>query len=259
MTFTLIYHDIAPAGQADSYGFPGPVAARYKLEPERFEEHLEAISAAGVGIGSAAENAQAALTFDDGGASALHAAAALERRGWRGHFFITTGRVGTDGFLSADGVRELAQRGHEVGSHSHSHPTYMGTLSRDELAGEWRSSREALADILGRPPDTAAVPGGFLSSAVIGEAAKAGYRVLFTSQPTARPTRQDGMVVHGRYTIWAATTPQRAAAYARGDLRARASLWLAWQAKTAPKRVSPAAYEALRRRWASARHRQSSR
>jgi len=61
------------------------------------------------------------------------------------------------------------------------------------------------------------------------------------------------MRVHGRFTIWAATTPARAAAYARADRRARASLWIAWQAKTAPKRISPSAYEALRRRWARRR------
>lgn len=255
MTFALIYHDVAPAGEEDSYGFPGPVSARYKLEPGRFEAHLEAISAAGVSVGSMGERAQAALTFDDGGASALTAAAALERRGWRGHFFITTGRIGTPGFLSADGVRELAARGHQIGSHSHSHPTYMGTLSDDELAIEWQSSRHILSEILGRPPDVAAVPGGFLSAAVIRQAAGAGYRLLLTSQPTARSTRHDGMIVHGRFTIWAVTSPARAAAYARGDLRARAGLWLAWQAKTAPKRVSPAAYESFRRRWAHARRR----
>jgi hypothetical protein len=129
----------------------------------------------------------------------------------------------------------------------------MGSLTAPELATEWRSSREALADILGAPPESAAVPGGFLSSDVIAEAARAGYGLLLTSQPTTRLASHDGMRVQGRFTIWAATTPARAAAYARGDRLALASLWLAWQAKTAPKRVSPKAYEALRRRWAQRR------
>jgi peptidoglycan/xylan/chitin deacetylase (PgdA/CDA1 family) len=255
MTYALIYHDIARAGEEDHNGFSGPVAARYKLEPSQFEAHLDAISAAGVSVGSIEQRAQASLTFDDGGASAIEAAAALERRGWRGYFFITTGRIGTPGFMSADQVRELAGRGHEIGSHSHSHPTYMGSLSAAQLASEWRTSRDVLAEILGQPPGTAAVPGGFLSADVIGQAAAAGYRLLLTSQPTARPRRHDGMTVHGRFTIWAATTPARAAAYARGDRRARAELWLAWQAKTAPKRISPRAYEALRQHWARVRSR----
>ena len=250
MTYALIYHDIAPAGEQDGCGFPGPAAARYKLEPARFEEHLDAIAATGLSVGFVRTGAPVALTFDDGGASAVSAAEALERRGWKGCFFITTGRIGTPGFLGADDVRELARRGHEVGSHSHSHPTYMGDLERGELEREWRSSRDALGEILGRPPETAAVPGGFLSSAVISEAARSGYSVLMTSQPTARLRHHDGILVHGRFTIWSVTTPDRAAAYARGDRLARAGLWVAWHAKAAPKRCSPRVYEAVRQRWA---------
>lgn len=253
MTFALIYHDIAPLAEQDAYGFAGPVAARYKLDPARFEAHLDAIAATGVSVGAVRRGAGAELTFDDGGASAVSASEALERRGWRGHFFITTGRIGTPGFLAADEIRELVRRGHEVGSHSHSHPTYMGALNRVQLASEWRSSREVLGEILGEAPQTAAVPGGFLSSAVIGEAAQAGYTLLMTSQPTGRASRHAGMLVHGRFTIWASTTPARAAAYARGDHRARAGLWLAWQAKSAPKRLSPHAYEAIRQRLARVR------
>ncbi|MGZ4179189.1 MAG: polysaccharide deacetylase family protein [Solirubrobacteraceae bacterium] len=253
MTVALIYHDVVTGSQQDECGFPGPVAARYKLDPERFEAHLDAIAETGVTVGLIGDRSQAALTFDDGGSSALAAAHALERRGWRGHFFVTTGRIDTPGFLTAAQLRELAERGHTVGSHSHSHPTYMGSLSAAELATEWRSSREALAEILGAAPDSAAVPGGFLSPEVIAQAARAGYRLLLTSQPTTRVSSHDGMRVQGRFTIWAATTPARAAAYAHGDRLALASLWIAWQAKTAPKRVSPKAYEELRRRWARRR------
>lgn len=250
MTFALIYHDLASAGELDRTGFPGPAAARYKLDAAAFEAHLDAIEATGVSVGSVSSGACAALTFDDGGASALLAGEMLERRGWRGQFFVTTGRIGTPGFLTAEEVGDLAARGHEIGSHSDTHPTYMGTLTRDQLAREWRTSREVLGAILGEPPSSAAVPGGFLSRPVVEEAARAGYHLLMTSQPSARRSRVDGMLVHGRFTIWAATPPARAAAYARGSSLARLSLWLAWQVKTLPKRVSPKAYEAARQRWA---------
>lgn len=257
MTIALIYHDVAVAGELDRCGFDGAAAARYKLDPDRFEAHLDAIAATGVPVGLIHRGAAAALTFDDGGASALQSADAIERRGWRGHFFIATGRLGTPGFLTADQVRELAQRGHSVGSHSHSHPTYMGALGRDRVADEWRRSRDVLNEILGYPPGIAAVPGGFLSADVIAEAARAGYQMLLTSEPSSGSARQQGMLVHGRFTIWSATSPARAAAYVRGDRLARLSLWLAWQAKTGPKRLSPRTYEALRQGWALAgrRHR----
>jgi peptidoglycan/xylan/chitin deacetylase (PgdA/CDA1 family) len=253
MTHVLIYHDVAPHGEEDVVGFPGGAAARYKLDPQRFESHLDAISHAGVTVGLTEDAPDAALTFDDGGASATLIAEALERRGWRGHFFVTTGRIGTRGFLDPDGVQELARRGHAVGSHSHSHPTYMGLVSRAELALEWHRSRDALGDILGSAPTTAAVPGGFVSGAVIEEAARAGYVLLMTSQPSSAARSYDGIRVHGRYTIWAKTRAARASAYARGDLLARSTLWLGWQAKSMPKRLSPGGYELIRQRWARRR------
>ncbi|HEY6399439.1 MAG TPA: hypothetical protein VIX82_18495, partial [Solirubrobacteraceae bacterium] len=93
MTFALIYHDVARADELDRTGFPGLLAARYKLDVAAFEAHLDAIETTGVSVGSVHSGARAALTFDDGGASALLTAQMLERRGWRGQFFVTTERV----------------------------------------------------------------------------------------------------------------------------------------------------------------------
>jgi peptidoglycan/xylan/chitin deacetylase (PgdA/CDA1 family) len=187
------------------------------------------------------------LTFDDGGASALRSAEALERRGWRGHYFITTGRVGSAGFLSADGVRELADRGHAVGAHSHTHPTYFGRLTREQQAEEWTRSRSELGHILGRPPVGASVPGGFFTPTVAATAAAAGFEWLMTSEPNASAAPRHGIPVIGRYTIWATTPAARAAAFARGARGPRARLWLEWNAKQRAKRLSPRAFEAARR------------
>src|SRR3954468_13012897 len=82
--------------------------------------------------------------------------------GWRGHFYVTTDRVGTPGFLDAEGARDLADRGHVIGSHSHTHPRYMGKLSREELLFEWGHGREVLTEILDSAPDSGAIPGGYL-------------------------------------------------------------------------------------------------
>jgi peptidoglycan/xylan/chitin deacetylase (PgdA/CDA1 family) len=246
LTYALIYHDIAAPGERDSVGFPGAVAARYKLSPQDFEAHLDALDDVtlwdprGGGAG-------AVITFDDGGASALSSAGALEEHGWRGHFFITTERLGTSGFLDAAGVRELAARGHAVGGHSHTHPTYFGKLSRSEQLEEWRRSRDVLAELLGEPPPGASVPGGFFGPTVAETAAEAGYEWLMTSEPESKVRLEWGIPVIGRYTIRASTPAARAAAYARGARLPRARMWLEWNAKQRAKRISPRAFEAARR------------
>jgi hypothetical protein len=82
---------------------------------------------------------------------------------------------------------------------------------------------------------------------VITGAAGAGYRLLFTSEPSSRPHRHDGLLVLGRYTIWSTTSPARVAGYVTGSRLARGRLWLEWKAKRVAKGVMPRAYQALRR------------
>lgn len=247
----LAYHDIVAATKPDRSGFPGPLAARYKLTREHFEAHLEAISAGGATVFTGGEFEPARpgtvlLTFDDGGASATEIAELLERRGWRGCFFIVSGRLGEPGFLTADQVAELARRGHLIGSHSHSHPTYMARLSPAQLAEEWRRSRELLSEALGFAPTLASVPGGFYSDQVASAAAESGYRLLFTSDPGDRPRRVGTIDVLGRWAVWATTPAVTAAAYTRPRSAARARLRVEWRAKHAAKSLSPGLYDILR-------------
>src|SRR5207244_1554243 len=85
------------------------------------------------------------FTFDDGGASAMRAAELLDTRGFAGHFLITTNYIGTRGFVTERDIRELARRGHTVGSHSCSHPLRMGHCSWTQLMEEWTDSRARLS------------------------------------------------------------------------------------------------------------------
>jgi len=241
----LMYHDVAAGPGEDPGGFEGPGAERYQIDLARFEDHLDRIEASGAEVGVLSESANGpavAITFDDGGNSALRIAAALERRGWRGHFFVTTSRVGTPRFVDLGAVRELARRGHVVGSHSHTHPDAIGALPAPRILEEWERSRDALSDALGKAPTFASVPGGALSPAVIRAAASAGYRVLMTSNPSSRIQRYGDLSLVGRYAIRNTTPAGRVAGFARGNPAACAPQWLAWQAKSAAKRLSPGLY-----------------
>lgn len=250
MSVVLVYHDVAPRTQFEGNGRPGPLAAPYKLEPQQFEAHLDAIERTNRAVGVVRSDRDApavALSFDDGGRSSTSIADALERRGWRGHFFIVTSLLGTPGFLEAEEVRDLDRRGHVIGSHTHTHPDRMAILADEAIESEWVRSRAVLTEVLGRAPTQAAVPGGDISRAVIGGAGHAGYEVLMTSEPVRGIRRVGSLLVFGRFPIRHATRPSTAAHYATGRVDARLRLALAWKTKRLAKRVSPHGYDALRR------------
>jgi hypothetical protein len=251
LTRTLLYHDVVEDGRWSSSGFGGGDAAIYKFSRPAFDAHLERLTLIGekpdLALGAHASGWM--LTFDDGGSSALDTIApALERRGWRGHFFMTTGWLGAPGFLDAAGVRELAARGHIVGSHTADHPLAMSSLSPQALSDEWSRSVTTLGDVLGVAPVVASIPGGAYSAAVARTAAKAGIRVLFTSEPTSRPWRVDDVMCFGRFTLWRGMSPDAALEFAQGRGLGRYRQRLAWDSKKVLKRACGPVYRELRRR-----------
>jgi peptidoglycan/xylan/chitin deacetylase (PgdA/CDA1 family) len=248
---SLLYHDVVDDGAWASSGFGGGDAAIYKLTRFAFDAHLDRLATLGLApsLAIAAPASGWMITFDDGGASALDAIApALERRGWRGHFFMTTGWLGAPGFLTSDALRELAARGHIVGSHSKGHPLAMASLSRDELRREWQDSVETLADVLGARPAVASIPGGAYSPLVAITAGEAGLRVLFTSEPTANPWHVGRVTCFGRYAIQRDMTPEIALQLARGDGFTAVRQRIAWNAKKVIKWSCGRVYREFRRR-----------
>lgn len=253
----LMYHDVVPAGAWDSSGFRGAHADHYKLDVAAFERHLESVArvlshppTTVDRLLEAAEADQAAvlLTFDDGGGSAFREIAPrLEARGWRGHFFITTDRIGEPGFLSAEQIRELHTRGHLIGSHTCSHPPRVGGLPYERLVREWRQSRVRLEEILQQPVTIASIPGGHYTVSVARAAAECGYACLMTSEPSSRPWEIAGCRLLGRYAITRRTSALGAAKLASGAATARGRAWLAWNLRKAAKRLSGPWYEPVRR------------
>ncbi len=224
---SLLYHDVVPEGELDTSGFSGVVANRYKLTRTVFENHLQAIgsrssircaTAQQVLSGEMSHVCPCLMTFDDGGITALtEIAPRLESLHWRGHFFITTDCIGRPGFLSAEQVRELHQRGHVIGTHSCSHPLRIDELNEVELLREWSESAAVLEDILGTPIWCGSVPGGFFSRRVAIAARQAGLKLLFTSEPTCRWTPFGDLRIAGRLPIVNHTTASHAATLAEGD------------------------------------------
>jgi peptidoglycan/xylan/chitin deacetylase (PgdA/CDA1 family) len=248
----LMYHDVIEASQADSSGFPGQGAARYKLTPDAFREHLDALASALPALPITAaqllagERGRVLLTFDDGGRSAEPTAALLEAHGWRGHFFVTAKCINTAPFVSAEQIRNLHRAGHVIGSHSFSHPPRMSHCPWEELVSEWTQSCAILADIVGEAVTVASVPGGYYSRRVAQAAAAAGIRVLFNSEPTTRIYEVNGCIVVGRYTLYAWSSPAAAVALVSKWPVRRSLQTVAWQAKKFAKIVGGQSYLAMR-------------
>jgi len=87
-----------------------------------------------------------------------------------------------DGPLDWNGVREVARRGIDVGSHTvrHLHLTRLGSA---DLATELVESRRRLEEELGVPIAAIAYPSGDHDERVMRATAQAGYRLAFTTVP----------------------------------------------------------------------------
>lgn len=128
------------------------------------------------------------LTFDDGYENFLQAALpVLEDFGFTATVFVVSGMLGEENnwehyyepkprlrLLTAEGVREVATRGMEVGSHSISHPKLAG-LDPELLAREVGESRRILRELLDQPVEGFCYPYGSLDGAAVRAVRRAGY------------------------------------------------------------------------------------
>jgi peptidoglycan/xylan/chitin deacetylase (PgdA/CDA1 family) len=128
------------------------------------------------------------LTFDDGYDNFLqNALPVLERCGFSATVFVVAGMMGEENdwefrhdprpqmkLLGVDGVREVAARGMEVGSHSMSHSKLSG-LQPELLEEEVSGSRQVLSEVLGEAVDGFSYPYGFIDRASVQAVSRAHY------------------------------------------------------------------------------------
>ncbi len=194
------------------------------------------------------------LTFDDGAIGAYTCIAdELESRNWRGHFFVTSSWINKPGFMNPSQIRELHQRGHVIGSHTHSHPDRMSNLSWASLIEEWSLSSKILSDILGEPVKVASVADGYYSEKVGKSAAESGIEVLFNSEPIRGISTVDGCLILGRYSIKADTPAATSGAIAAGAFWPSLRQTGLWEAKKAMKAIGGDSYLTIRKYFLSAR------
>jgi peptidoglycan/xylan/chitin deacetylase (PgdA/CDA1 family) len=116
------------------------------------------------------------ITFDDGFISQYqNALPILQAAGYKAGFYIITSYPGSirPGYMNWDQIRTLAGAGHEIGSHTRTHPR-LTTLSPSQLQSEIAGSKaDLVAQSVGS--DTFVYPNADMSPAVINAVKDAGY------------------------------------------------------------------------------------
>lgn len=259
---TLIFHDVVTPCNNSKSGFIGPSADWYKLSCNKFNEHLEnlpfnrvtTIDTISLRDSTNMNFLPVLLTFDDGGVSAHdYIADTLEKRGFKGHFFIVTSQLNKNGFLKKHQLRDLKQRGHLIGTHSVSHSIPFSKLPTKTMLLEWKDSRHELEDILGEKILCGSVPGGFFSDDVARTARDSGLKILFTSEPKMICKKMGGLFLIGRFSVTKGTKLKEISSLCYDIKLATARRWISWNIKKAAKFTTGSFYLYLRRKLLSGR------
>ncbi len=186
MPLVLMYHSVEPY-DTDPY--------QVTVHPERLDRQLRWLRRRGMRGVSMRELLQArregrghglaGLTFDDGYTDFVtEVLPALDRYGFTATVFVVAGALGGHNswdepgprktLMTAADVRNVADAGMEVGSHSMSH-IRLPESTDEELAEEVRRSREVLAELAGRPVTGFCYPYGAVGEREVQAVRAAGY------------------------------------------------------------------------------------
>ncbi len=122
------------------------------------------------------------IVFDDGWESIYeNAFPQMESMGIDSTQYIITSTFENSRYMSVDQIRHMQRNGHEIQSHTVSHPN-LTELTNDQLENELYSSRITIEGITGVAAEDLAVPLGAFNAHVTTTAQK-WYRTLRTTQP----------------------------------------------------------------------------
>ncbi len=227
----LTYHKLGPR----------PAAVRLKglyLSKSRFARQLQELSSAGFTSGTLDSAAgkladiRIVITFDDGYVNVLrHGVEPLAKSGFRAVQFLVADLLGQcnewdadlgevrEAIMDRQQVREWLAAGHDIGSHTLTHP-YLTRLDKRRAQEEIAGSKKKLEDWFSRPIEHFCYPYGDWNAAVRDLVAAAGYKTACTTEPGVN-TPTDSPFALKRFT----------ARYASRNLKA---LWQRLRARSVP-------------------------
>ncbi|MGA9854339.1 MAG: polysaccharide deacetylase family protein [Gammaproteobacteria bacterium] len=173
------------------------------LSDKLFAQQLAELWAAGFTTPSLAElfpvrntsQHHIALTFDDGYANVLrYGLRPLADNKYRALQFLVVGCIGKtnqwdvssgeaqEPLMDATQIREWLAAGHEIGSHSLTHP-FLTRLPRSQAREEISASKKILEDLFGHPIQYFCYPYGDWNNDICNLVMAAGYKAAFTTNP----------------------------------------------------------------------------
>ena len=248
-SLALMYHALSVDDSVDAGQDP-----HYTLARDSFDTHLQACAAHGLAISSARDwlagprEPAALISFDDGHISNFELAfPMLLARGATADFFVNSANVGRASYASWQQLREMADAGQSIQSHSHEH-RYLTSLSRIELAEQLIRSREMIEDAIGQPVTLLAPPGGRMPSGLAATARACGYQHILSSRPGQISSQLAAIVP--RMAVTASLDAATLDAWLGGDTATFAKAQLRYGVLAAMKRLfGDSGYERLRRQF----------
>ena len=208
----LCYHQIRdwrPTDSKQAKDYIVPVAA--------FEAQLKMLADSGyhtvsadqlydyLAYGTALPARPIMLTFDDTDLPQFTIAKpVMEKYGFKGMFFIMTVSLGRPNYMSREQVKQLADAGNEIGSHTWDHKNIKQFTAAD-WAIQIDKPTKTLEAITGKPVKYFAFPFGLWNEAAIPNLKQHGFRAAF--QLSAKRDEQDPLYTIRRIIVPGAWTP----------------------------------------------------
>lgn len=182
----LCYHQVRDYRATDS-----KTARDYIIPPAVFRDHIKVLADSGYHTvlpdqlysylvnGSPLPDKPVMLSFDDTDLEQFTVAVpAMKEHGFKGVFFIMTVSLGRPHYMSKEQVKQLADEGHAIGSHTWDHHNIKKYTGEDWVTQIEKPSR-LLETITGRPIIYFAYPFGLWNKEAIPELKKRGIRAAF--------------------------------------------------------------------------------
>jgi len=131
------------------------------------------------------------ITFDDGIADNYeHAYPVLRELGFPAAIFVYTSAIGAGDYLTREEMREMADTGIEIGSHTKTH-YWLGSAGGDRAREEIAGSKTALEEITQKPVRFFSYPGGGFTKETRQMVIDAGYAGAVATNPGRRYPSND--------------------------------------------------------------------